>query len=228
MLQIKNIRYQILEPKYQQAAVDCLNQVRNQAGSSNCDLGVNQIVNNDESHIFQQYPETCSSTIIALDTSKENYVCGILPGVDFTNYTQLLRKQHKHHLMNEKNQIFLKLLEPLMALNFYKGEVLVGINFGVRLEYEDQKIGQNLAKLFIVNAQSLGYSMTSGIAYNPKSAYVISRQNHSYFSYLDLRKMDLSEEAKRKFKNKDLFFLGRLLQKNIPQTKVPEIVQPSL
>ncbi|KAL4460469.1 hypothetical protein ABPG74_000220 [Tetrahymena malaccensis] len=228
MLEIQNIKYQILEKKYQQAAVDCLNQVRNQAGSSNSDLEVSQIVINDESHIFQQYPESCFTTIIALDTSKEDYVCGILPGIDFTNYTQLLRKQNTHSLINEKNQIFLKLLEPLIALNFCKGEVLVGINFGVRLGYEDLKIGQNLVKYFIANAQALGYSMTSGIAYNPKSAYVISKQNHQCFNYIDIRKMELSEEAKRKFKNKHIFFLGRLIQKNIPQTKIPEIIQPSL
>ncbi|KAL4460468.1 hypothetical protein ABPG74_000219 [Tetrahymena malaccensis] len=228
MLEIQNIKYQILEPKYQQAAVDCLNQVRNQKGTTNVDLGVSQIVNNDQSHIFQQYPYTRSTTIIALDTLKENQVCGILLGIDFCDYTQLLRKQSANHLINERNQIFLKLLEPITGLNFQKGEIIVGINFGVRPEYENQQIGQNIAKLFAANALMLGYSMISGIAYNPKSAYVMTKQNYSYFSYLDLRKLDLSEEAKIKLKNKDLFFLGKLLQKNIPQTKLPETIQPRL
>ncbi|KAL4460465.1 hypothetical protein ABPG74_000216 [Tetrahymena malaccensis] len=228
MLQIKNIRYQILEPQYLQGAIDCLNQVRNQAGSINSDLGINEQVNNGQSHIFLQYPDTCSTTIIALDTSKEDYVCGIFPGIDFCNYTQLLRKQNTDNLINERNQIILKLLEPLTALNFQKGEFLMGINYGVRSDYENQKIGQNLAKLFIINALGLGYSITAGVFYNPKSAHVISKQNGQYYSYLDLNKLELSEQTKRKLKNKDLFVLGNLIQKNIPQTKVPEIIKPNL
>ncbi|KAL4426438.1 hypothetical protein ABPG74_012939 [Tetrahymena malaccensis] len=228
MLEIQNIKYQILEPKYLQGAVECLNQVRNQTGSSNGDLGIISRQNNDQSHLFQQYPDTCSSTIIALDKSKGDFVCGIFPGIDFCDYTQLLRKESTNCLVNEKNYIFLKLLEPIMRLNFFKGEMLVGINFGVRPGYENQKIGQNLAKLFVVNALALGYSITSGIAYNPISAHIVSKQNHQYYSYLDLKKSDLSEEAKRRFKNKYIFFLGNVIQKNIPQTKVPEIIKPNL
>ncbi|KAL4507071.1 hypothetical protein ABPG72_001864 [Tetrahymena utriculariae] len=228
MLQTKNIRYQILEQKYLQGAIDCLNQVRNQPGSINSDLGVKELVNNEQSHIFLQYPDTCSTTIIALDTSNGDYVCGIFPGIDFCNYTQLLRKTTSDPLINERNWIFLKLLEPLTALNFQKGEFLMGINYGVRSEYENQKIGQNLAKLFIINALGLGFSITAGVFYNPKSAHVISKQNGQYYCHLDLSKLDLSEEAKRKLKNKDLLVLGNLILKNIPQTKVPEIIKPNL
>ncbi|EAS06870.1 hypothetical protein TTHERM_00725890 (macronuclear) [Tetrahymena thermophila SB210] len=228
MIQNKNIRYQILEPKYLQGAIDCLNQVRNQAGSINSDLGVNELANYDQSHIFLQYPDTCSTTIIALDTSKDDLVCGIFPGIDYCNYTQLLRKQSTNPLINERNQIILKLLEPLTALNFQKGEFLMGINYGVRSEYENQKIGQNLAKIFIINALGQGFSITAGVFYNPKSAHVISKQNGQIYSYLDLNKLDLSEEAKKKLKNKDLLVLGNMIQKNIPQTKVPEVVKPNL
>ncbi|EAS06869.2 transmembrane protein, putative (macronuclear) [Tetrahymena thermophila SB210] len=228
MLQSKNIKYQILETKYLQGAVDCLNQVTNQPGAFNFDLGVNYPSQNDQTHFFYQYPDTFSTTIIALDTSKEDLVCGIFPGIDFCNYIQLLRKQSNNPLINQFNQIDLKLLEPLATLNFQKGEILMGINYGVRSQYEDQKIGQNLTKLFLINALGLGFSIAAGISYNPISFHIVSKNNAQLYSYLDLNKQDLSEELKKKFKKKDLFLLGIFLQKNIPHIKMPEIIKPNL
>ncbi|EAR83248.1 GNAT family acetyltransferase (macronuclear) [Tetrahymena thermophila SB210] len=225
MQKINSIKYQVLEAKYIKATIDCLNQVRNQAGTFNHELGYKEQIKSEENTIFMQYPDVCCSTIIALDTQKEDYVCGILAGLDFCHYTQILRKQASDSFMNEKNQMALKLVEPLIALNYQKGESLVAMNLGVRSEYENLKIGSNLLRLLIERASELRYSIITGITYNPIATHVFQKNNFQICSCFDMSKSNLDEEIKKRIKHKDLYLLGILIQNNISNIKIPQILQ---
>ncbi|KAL4469085.1 hypothetical protein ABPG72_007764 [Tetrahymena utriculariae] len=180
----ESLVYQVLETKFIKATIDCLNQVRNQAGTFNHKQGYKESIKSEESSIFIRYLYVCFSTIIALDTQKEGYVCGIIIGIDFCYFIELLRKLTSDSLMKEKNQMALKLLEPLIVLNYQKGDCLIGMNFGVRTEYENLKIGQNLFRLYQEKALELGQSITAVITSNPVSTHITQKNNLQTYSYV--------------------------------------------
>lgn len=69
-------------------------------------------------------------------------------------------------------------------MNYKIGEFLFGISYGVLTEYENKKIGQRLAKAFALNAHGLGYYVTAGVFYNPKSAHIMLKHGSICFSHI--------------------------------------------
>ncbi|EAR97797.1 hypothetical protein TTHERM_00954190 (macronuclear) [Tetrahymena thermophila SB210] len=225
-MQNKKIKYQLFEQKYLKSIIECINQCKGQSGAYDKDLGIYEEVTEDNC-IFKLYPESCNTTIIAVDESKGDFVCGICPGIQLLNYMQDLRQECFENIVNERNLLDLQLLEPLIELNKYNKESLMIMNFGVRQGYENLKIGSNLIYLFSLNAKRLGYYLAAGLVYNPKSAHVFYKQNYQLFGQLDLIQQNLSEEIKQKVKSKYMFLMINLVQKSISDSKTQPTVQQS-
>ncbi|KAL4501466.1 hypothetical protein ABPG72_021273 [Tetrahymena utriculariae] len=190
----------------------------NQANSINNSFGITELISSEKKN-----------------TSKEDYVCGVFVGIDLCNYIQILFNNSSLSLKDNQLIVYqlyqarLKFLEPFIALNYQKGQFLIGTSFGVRSEYENLKIGQTLANLFVQNALKLGYSLTAGITINPASSQRVTKQNQMMLSYIDLTKQNLPEEVIKILKSKKFLLYGCLIQKNTPHIKIPEsFLKPNL
>ncbi|KAL4464709.1 hypothetical protein ABPG74_011270 [Tetrahymena malaccensis] len=224
-----NIRFQVLEARYINSAVECLNEARNQPGSSNKGLGVTELNYSSEDSIFSYFPRSQLTTIVAIDTSKTDYVCGIYPSLDLPDYEKYLKLKTQDLLLGEKNKISLKIMEPLFALNQQNGKILMVLNIGVRQEYENQKIAQNLQSLFLDNAQRLGYLIAGGIASNPTTIHIFMKNGFQVLHSIDLSECDLPDKMK-KTQHKNVFLFGKFLfKKNLALNQNHQFTQqPSL
>ncbi|KAL4513086.1 hypothetical protein ABPG72_017771 [Tetrahymena utriculariae] len=153
-----NIRYQIYSEEYFESAYETVRRNVIEVRS-------------------KQFINSSVIRIISVDTSADCLkVVGSIFAQDFTVFVDAQKSSSTSKNLQILKKINQKLIQPLSSVSFKEGDIVIRSGYGVRKEYQDQKIGKTLANLFVSVCIDSPYKLFCGLFYSKKASSIMVKE----------------------------------------------------